>query len=476
MRSSLAGKIALGATLLVLLSVALGTMDAYLSVRGELRALLGERLAGAARLAAALVRPEDHRVIQTNADVELPEFERVRDALVQAQQSYELESPLHTLRLSAAEGRVEAVVMTDCDAPYVGRQLPLREDMLITLYGGQVTYTPPYEDAQGHWISAYAPIWEVDGTIAAAVEAKYPIDAYFRALNRRMFWVLLFSASVGLLGGALGFGYARRITRPLLRLVEATEDVNRGDYDVRVPVHGRDEVATLGAAFNTMVEGLRERDRVKSVFGKYIPHAVADRLMAHSDVLRVQGERREVSVLITDIRDYAAFAEGQDPEIVVRALNDYFAVLIDVLFAHEGTIDKFMGDALLAYFGAPLQQDDHRRRAVDAALDIQRELKTFNAARRADGLPPLETGIGLADGDVLLGNLGTHKRLEYTIIGEAVNLASRLCAEAPGGRIYAAESMLHGMEDAYITTELPAIGVKGFTAAVPVLDVQGPAA
>jgi adenylate cyclase len=162
--------------------------------------------------------------------------------------------------------------------------------------------------------------------------------------------------------------------------------------------------------------------------------------------LSLEGELREVTVLLSDIRGYTALTEELGAEEVVSLLNEYFGILVDAVVQREGVIDKFMGDAMLCWFGAPVPQEDHRQRAMGAARDILERLGEWNAARVARGLEPVATGIGLATGCVVVGNIGSPQRLEYTAIGDAVNLASRLCSKADAGEILVTRSIQQVVE------------------------------
>jgi adenylate cyclase len=149
-----------------------------------------------------------------------------------------------------------------------------------------------------------------------------------------------------------------------------------------------------------------------------------------------------VSVLFADIRGFTTFAERHQPEEVVTALNQYFDRMVRVVFAHHGTLDKYLGDGLMALFGAPLEQPDHPRHAVQAALEMQAAVADLNAARRDADLAPLHIGIGINSGEAIVGNIGTEERMEYTVIGDMVNVAQRLQTEAAGGDIVISDKVL----------------------------------
>jgi adenylate cyclase len=211
---------------------------------------------------------------------------------------------------------------------------------------------------------------------------------------------------------------SKSILRPIADLRGATQAVARGDYDVSVPVTTGDELGELAASFNQMVTGLAERERLREAFGTYLDHEVADYIL--SEGFSEEGVQLDVSILFCDVRGFTHFAQEADAKKVVAALNELFELAVPIVSRHGGHIDKFVGDGLLAVFGAPEPHPDHAARAVRAACEM--------AARvNGDGLSSgLRIGIGVNSGRVIAGSIGGAGRLNFSVIGDAVNIAARV--------------------------------------------------
>ncbi len=194
-------------------------------------------------------------------------------------------------------------------------------------------------------------------------------------------------------------------------------------------------IAAAAVEREVAAERLRDAARVRENFERYFTPQLAERISATAGAVAPGGERRHVVVLFSDIRGFTAIAESLPAMQMAAQLNEYFGVMVDCVFRHNGALDKFIGDALLAYWGAPEANVDDADRAVAAARDMQRELATLNARWLAQGRPTLDIGIGIHCGDAFVGNIGSPRRLEYTLIGDTVNLADRLCALAQPGDV-----------------------------------------
>jgi class 3 adenylate cyclase len=228
--------------------------------------------------------------------------------------------------------------------------------------------------------------------------------------------------------------------------------------------------AALAFYVPSRVTALLERVGVEQAararLGRYFSPQVARRILEHSGEVPTRGEKRELTILFCDLRDFTAFAESTDAERVVDMLKEYHRAMLDVLFRHNGTLDKFIGDGLMAYFGAPFEQPDHASRAVACALDMQDALAAVNRGRAARQEAQLRAGIGLHTGFAIVGDIGTDERREFTVIGDAVNVASRIegLTKQHGVAVLASESTRRAVGDAYAWLPAPPVAVHGKTA------------
>ncbi len=214
------------------------------------------------------------------------------------------------------------------------------------------------------------------------------------------------------------------VVKPVREMQKVTSLVKEGDLNAVIPVTSNDELGSLGESFNLMLDGLRERRLLKETFGKYVSQQVRDEILAGR--INLDGESKEVTLLFTDLRDFTPMVEATPPKTVVKIINDYFQEMGESVKAQEGLVVQFIGDEIEAVFGAPLPLDNHADRAVNAALDMRKRLIDLNRKLQAQGLEPLRHGIGIHTGTVLAGNIGSSDRLSYALVGDAVNLASRI--------------------------------------------------
>ncbi len=268
--------------------------------------------------------------------------------------------------------------------------------------------------------------------------------------------VVVFAGLALVIGLGVGVLASRATADPIISVRDALAEVERGELDVEVPVYDGSEVGQLQAGFNRMVAGLREREKIRETFGTYVDRDVAEHILSEEGA---EGQEVEVTLMFLDVRDFTGFAERAAPREVVSTLNRLFESAVPIVRRHGGHVDKFIGDGFLAVFGAPRPASDHADQALAAALEI---------ARAVDGMEDqrLEIGIGLNTGSVVAGSIGGAGRLEFSVIGDAVNVAARVesATRETGDVILLSErtrELLHGEHE---LVERPGIELKGKSA------------
>jgi len=245
-----------------------------------------------------------------------------------------------------------------------------------------------------------------------------------RGVHHNLYLLLAVIGAISAIAIAVGSRIAGVMSGALRTVIGAFRKLEHQEY-VRVPVRRtRDELEWLASGFNQMVDGLIERDRLRTTFGKYMTESVLTHLL--SGRVALGGETLTVTILFTDIRSFTSISEKMDAQALVGLLNEYFTEMVAIVMKHDGVVDKYIGDAIMAVFGAPVPREHDAINAVRAAVEMRSALARLNERLAERGLPPIRTGIGLHTGEVVAGNIGSEARMEYTVIGDAVNLASRL--------------------------------------------------
>jgi class 3 adenylate cyclase len=400
---------------------------------------VGTQLLNIARTSALLVDPALHAEVQRTGNPDSDPYRRLRAALAAVQTEILVPTPLRTLADYDAAGRQARVVIASAGTERPGDPYPLApelvEPMGWTLADGVARFTGLYRSRAGMRISAFAPIPDAAGQPVALLIVDYPVQIYLDRLDELRATIVQVSLGGALATLALGLLFARRLTRPITRLTGGVTRVAAGDLSQPLPVVSRDEVGQLTRAFNAMLEGLRQRDFIRDTFGRYVSPEVARTVLDSPDGLRLGGEKRDVTVLMSDLRGYTRFTEEADPALVVQVLNQYLGRMTDIITAHAGTINEFTGDGIVAFFGAPLPHRDHAERAAACALAMQLAMDELAREHAARGLPRLEMGIGLNSGEAIVGNVGSEKRAKYSAVGSVINLAARVEAFTVGGQI-----------------------------------------
>jgi len=346
---------------------------------------------------------------------------------------------LYVLRVTDEPGRFQHLVDVDLSPdpaevawlfPYDGTELPR---MLEGLEHPTVEHQL-WADEYGLSISGYAPVRDSTGR-AVAIAGADIMAGDVRAMQRNALLSTLTAFIVALLVlGAVTVVIGRQIVKPLGMVIDASDAIAGGDLEVNTEVARSDEFGLLGRYFNSMAAGLREREFIRATFGRYVSERVAQAVLAHREVT-MGGEVREVTVFFSDLRGYSTLTEHADPREVVRLLNEYFGEMNEIIDAHEGEVIEFLGDGILAVFGAPVPVERHPERAVQTALAMRARLVELNDAWEKSGrahlwkdagLDRLVARVGIHTGRVVAGNMGSAKRTKYAVIGDNVNVAARL--------------------------------------------------
>jgi len=273
------------------------------------------------------------------------------------------------------------------------------------------------------WLSILVPVdAELPAPLFALVQQSFDKALEpLRALQRR---VLLIGAGA-LLGALLvGAALAGGIAAPLQALVTATRQVLEGNLSHRIGVRREDEIGFLASSFNDMVAGLEEREEIKDTFGRFVSRDVAEAVLSRQ--VPLGGERREVTILFQDIRGFTTISEHREPAALVSMINRFFTEIVAAVEGQGGNVRQFTGDGVMALFGAPVRHPNDPERAVRAALEMVARLPALNSRLNAQGLPALHIGVGIHTGEVVAGKIGPDQRVEYSVIGDPVNTASRI--------------------------------------------------
>ena len=285
---------------------------------------------------------------------------------------------------------------------------------------------------------------------------------------------ILFIASVGGLAALfLSLIVSKSVSEPIQKMERAMQEVARGNLDVKISVVSNDEIGTLGEGFNSMIGSLKESESIKESFGKYISEEVRDEIL--SGRVPLDGEMKRATMLFSDLRDFTPFVESTHPKQVVAIMNQYFTEMAKAIKDHQGLILQFVGDEIEAVFGAPVSYDDHPDMAIQAALDMQKRLTRLNEKLESENIRPLRHGIGVHTGAVLAGIIGSKERSSYALVGDTVNLASRIqgLTKEFTSEIILSQTTHDLATGSYEMEQLPAIKVKGKSREVMIYKLLG---
>ncbi|THB64135.1 MAG: adenylate/guanylate cyclase domain-containing protein [Spirochaetaceae bacterium] len=306
-------------------------------------------------------------------------------------------------------------------------------------------------------------------------------DVFFQDTQQIALRTIYLLAGALLIGTLLIIFFASRITKPLNTIVGTMKEIiTSNDLSKQVAVEYKDETGTLAHTFNIMVGELdkayreiihfardaaiaeQKEKKVRQIFQKYVPQELIDRFFAHPESMLV-GDEREVSILFSDIRSFTTISENMQPSDLVNQLNSYFGIMVEIITNRDGIVDKYIGDAIMAIFGAPVRHENDAMQSLMAGLEMSEAVDAFNVKQAEMGRPAFRTGIGINYGVVTVGNIGAEKKMDYTVIGDTVNLASRLegLTKEYQQQLIISESLQELVADEVPTRLLDTVAVKG---------------
>ena len=302
------------------------------------------------------------------------------------------------------------------------------------------------------------------------------LDQALRTFKQLQQQVLLIGGGILSVGALLFMLISQRITRPLRLITKGTLEIKHGNYQHRIDYRNSDEVGQLAAAFNVMASDLQEKELIRSTFNKYVDPAIVSELLSQPDKLRLGGERKPQTVLFSDIAGFTNFSEKLPAEELIKILNDYLSAMTLEISRQHGILDKFIGDAIMAFWSPQLCNENHAIYACQSALAMQKKLQQLRPLWVANGAPEINIRIGIATGEMIVGNIGSEQARSYTCIGDKVNYSSRLEGL---NKHYGTQIMIDRQTateiTGFIVRELDTVRVKGREAGETIFELIGEA-
>jgi adenylate cyclase len=316
-------------------------------------------------------------------------------------------------------------------------------------------YTQP---SGTHVLNLSKPITFKDKELGT-VHVGISLDFISELIHKETLFILLLSLFIILLGISIAIFLGIEFSRPISKLVLATQEIGKGNLQYRIDMLRKDEFGDLATAFNYMAKELWNKLMIQKSFGRYVSPEVLDMILTHPEDSWLKGTRNDATILFTDVRGFTAYSEDKRPEEIVEFLNEYFAIATQCILEQGGYVDKFIGDAVLGVFGVPIAYADHAERAIKATLEMQKRFKERAEQNRNPFLSRI--GIGVNSGVVVAGTLGSQVKMEYTVIGDSVNMASRLNHLAGSGEIIISKSVYESTKDLVSVESLSPQSIKG---------------
>ncbi|MFZ4681081.1 MAG: adenylate/guanylate cyclase domain-containing protein [Terrimicrobiaceae bacterium] len=402
--------------------------------------LLRTNVLSVAATAAAMIDPVEHEKIKTRTDQDTPTYNALEKQLRKARdanrrQDFNIKY-IYTMRPYAADPNSTVFVMdaeeTGPDKSNVGDPYKTQNPNYKIRFNDYQADEELITDQWGTWLTANAPIRDAQGDVVGALGVDVSAKEALARL-RGLLWNAAFALAISIIAAYLLASIAaNRLARPLVAIRQAVDHITAGDFTKPLTVNSKDEFGEVAAALDKMAVGLQQREDLKNALTRYVSEDILNEVIYTGKSGDLFSQRKKVTILFADVRGFTALSEQLSPEETVSLLNDYFEKMIEAVFKNNGHLNKFMGDGLMALFGALRDDDYQEEHAIQAALDmrgvlsdLQKKWSTSQDQSRRS-LTELRIGIGINTGLAIVGNIGSKQRMEFTAIGDAVNLASRL--------------------------------------------------
>lgn len=457
--------------IVILTAIGFG-LATFINVRSFVRQDIKMRIHDIVGTAAGQIDGDSHNKIKTRDDERGRQYSDVKKQLQNIRDRSTGVRFVYTMRREHS-GKVVFVVDAEEKSGQISHVGDLYEQttpMMMSAFEkpAEVKVENSFEtDKWGSWLSGYAPILASDGSISGIVGLDISVQNILDYEQRYLIIILLSSILITALVVLLGVMFSRSISKPLLRLADDLENVRRFDLDTDIQVKSIvTEVLNMKTAIDNTKSGLRS-------FKKYVPADLVAELIQLGKEAVLGSENKDVTVFFSDIADFTAISEHLKPEELAEELRLYYEGMTAAVLKNHGTIDKYIGDSIMAFWGAPHPIEDHPVMACRAALQCQKYLAGINREWSERGMPALTTRIGLNTGEVIVGNFGYEERLNYTVMGDNVNLASRVegLNKYYGTSIIISENTYARVSESFETRRIDTVAVKGKTKGVAVYEL-----
>jgi class 3 adenylate cyclase len=446
----------------------------FLNTSSSLREGISTRLHDVAGLAALQVDARTHRLIRSRDDERSEAYADLKRLLQRIRDDSTDVRFVYTVRKDG-RGRIVFVVDAEEDGAEASHVGDVYKDASRALHAA---FEPPFRvqtekqftrDQWGVWLSSYAPVLADDGSLEAVLGVDISAQRIGEYESRHALAVL--ASSLAICAGVvlLGVLFSRGISRPLLQLEGRMSEIQRLNLGEQVRVQSRvTEVIRMQHAVENMRSGLKS-------FRKYVPADLVAELVGLQREAVLGAEKKELTIFFSDIADFTAISELLPAERLVEELSAYFDVVTRAILENSGTVDKYIGDAVMAFWGAPRDVPDHAVMACRAALECRRRVQAISRQWLGRGLPSLRMRIGIHTGEAVVGNMGYEERLNYTVMGDSVNLASRLegLGKYYGTDIIVSEATRNLASGVMAARQLDVVAVKGKTRGVAIFELVG---